>query len=135
MFTHVEAQGVLTATKELSNGQVAMVFATYSETLIGGMMYDVDFVIAEAIEDCAMWYVDLGEEGGNKLDYTSTGRCGLEGLMFALEAINELMNYYLFEAGDYIRVTPSDNKRESAYRRLLKYGFVKEGIDYVYTKQ
>ncbi len=57
-----------------------------------------------------------------------TGRCGLKGLSMAMSMIQEIM-----KGVRTITIVPSDDRRESAYRRLEKIGFHRTRIGtYVY---
>lgn len=118
--------------KVLKNGQVAMLFKTEESCVLypGKRLHYIDFVIEQDEATCLKWYKELHFPMG-EIDTATTGNAGLEGMLFALQTIQELMKHV--DKGDIFIVQPTDDRRNKAYRRLLKYGFRKEQNHYTYS--
>lgn len=87
---------------------------------------DVGFVIGKSRKECNDWYWKRLRNKRVK----ETGKCGLEGLLFAIRCLQWIEETY-DGLHIVIRVGFADDKRKSAYRRLLKYGYeYREGHGY-----
>lgn len=104
----------------LSNGQHCTFFVKYEECLNPEIeIVDVAFVVANSKRKCNNWWIKDGIGLGDKI----TGKCGLEALLFAIKCLDFIENLYKDQM-IVIRIMPTDEKRKSAYRRLLKRGYL-----------
>lgn len=111
---------------QLSNGQTAAIMFVAWD-------YDdrTDFYVAFAIADkkkqIKRWF---NEEGNGDLDCATTGKCGVEGLVWAFQeiekALEELPTYSRNRRANVI-VMASDSRRFRIYEHFLKrLGFKKQ---------
>lgn len=102
----------------LSNGQHLNIYIErlYTKTIDHLSEWHVSVIISNNRKEANLWYK-------NKKNVSSvTGRCGIEGLLKALEHIIYFKNNMM---GDALIVVEWDNpKKKRAYKRLLNYGFV-----------
>ena len=114
----------------LSNGQhIALYFELTKNVLFDdGYEYDSWYVgvrIDDSRRACNDWW--NRKRTKNRLD--STGRCGLEGLMWAKNQILKFVEEHAKEDFQKIVVGGEDERRLSAYRFLKRYGFEKGVFD------
>ena len=108
----------------LSNGQVASIYFRLDRNVrfSDGYYYDcwnVGFVVGDHKSLNNRWW-----SGRNKkYEGSSTGRCGLEALMWAKEQIFAFMSQRRSDVYQYMVIGHDDKRRGSAYRRLIKDGF------------
>ena len=108
----------------LSNGQIVSIYFTRkSARFDDGYDYDcwsVGVRVGARRRDNNDWY-----NGDAKYEeVVSTGRCGLEAMVFAKRAIVEFMQEERCSTVQKLIVSWEDEKRASAYRYLIKMGFV-----------
>lgn len=104
----------------LKNGQFLNVFFWRNQAIILGeniITWQVGVVISETRKQAKKWFLSPK----NPYDSKSTGRCGLEGIKRAAEIILDFRDS--MKINEMLFVGFEDFKRQSAYRRLKKYGF------------
>jgi hypothetical protein len=108
----------------LSNGQhIGMYFSKHPiEDEKKCFVWSVGLCIDKSRRKCNDWYRKYWKTNIIR----NTGRCGLEGLSQGLKWLKE--HQEKMQPGDYINIKWKDEKRHSAYRYLLRLGFV-EGND------
>lgn len=115
---------VLYRKKLLSNGQCAMFFASHYVDEYNFHGYYIAFAIANKFKTIRNWFRCKGNAGD--LDVTFTGRCGLEGLIWARQCVSDLMMYIDIDHRDdaQIVIGATTNKRFRVYQKyLMSYGF------------
>ena len=95
----------------MSNSQVATVFLT-EDCKYGVSFIEVSFYIGSSISAAKRWLKDEYNYKG----FPTTGKCGLEGLLFCKEVIYSLK-------GNNVLVAFPDDKRKNVYSRLSSLGF------------
>lgn len=120
--------------KELKNKQLVGVFKEEYISILypGKQIIHVDVVIADTKEECIHWYKQFSEVPLDEVDKQTTGDGSLEGLLYALSVVKEIQQN--LKDNEVLIAAPTDERRERAYRRLLKSGFRKSGGQYVYHK-
>ena len=104
----------------LSNGQHCAMYVNFNdeeaETIL---LLDIGFAVGNSRRQCNDWWSKNGKGLGEK----TTGRVGLEALLFASECLDFIESIY---AGEMyvIRVGYADERRRRAYKRLLKKGYI-----------
>lgn len=113
---------------KLSNGQSAMiVFDKYDRG--NTTYYFVTFGIANKKKILRKWFL---EDGSGNLSMECTGKCGVEGLLWAYNKIEEFIEEHksLSNEGTHnkkIVVVGADARRHRIYKHFLKrLGFVEE---------
>lgn len=117
---HVQDEEKRISTLYLDNGYMVDVYVLLDEYPDGMKFADIAVVVGQSSEEMHNTFDALV----NGVSF-STG----DGTMKALVAVkdyilNELIPSLRVEGFSYLKVTPVDEKRYRAYRRLLKYGFV-----------
>jgi hypothetical protein len=95
----------------MSNGQVAAIFL-YQE---GDVLFP-SFIVANSKTQCNKWAA-----GHSKLDSHSTGKCGMEALLWGKGVIVRVMA--VMPEGMHLMIWGADEKRHRAYRALCRIGF------------
>lgn len=103
--------------KILSNGQHAVIDFNWESSVlfVTDVAYDiwnVGFVIGDSEEECLTWLRDPGK------DLSQTGRCGLEGLLWAKQELMRFIEEH--SRPDYyqlLQVAWSDLKRKNVYKK------------------
>jgi len=109
----------------LSNGQVASLYfhLDRGRRFTDGYRYDcweVGFVVGDHRSLNNRWW-----KGRTKLyDGKSTGKCGLEALIWAKNAILAFMSRRESDVYQYMVVRHADERRGRVYKRLLREDFV-----------
>lgn len=111
--------------ERLSSGQhFNMYFKKYNsdrrkgEPLVHGV-WKVGLCVSETRREANDWW---NSSTGSRLERQSTGKAGLEALRRAAEYLVDFSRLLGFHSE--LQVNWSDDKRRSAYRRLLRYGFI-----------
>lgn len=73
------------------------------------------FAIANKKKVLRQW---LNSDGYGDLDMTTTGKCGVEGLLWAFKMVREFIGTHMYE-NDRIIVYGSDARRQKVYRHFL----------------
>lgn len=120
--------------KHLKSGQVAMFFKLEDSCVLypGKKLHYLDFVIGDDEDYCLNWYKELNDAAPGEVDTNVTGTGSIEGLLFALETVQELQKH--LTEGEVLIVQPTDEKRFRAYKRLLKYGFKQQRNHFTYSR-
>lgn len=111
--------------KRLSNGQTASIYFRLdrNQRFTDGYYYDcwyVAFVVGDHRSLNNRWWA-----GHSKLyDDKSTGRCGVEGLMWAKKELLAFMDARSSDVYQWVVLDPTDDRRGRAYSRLKKDGFL-----------
>lgn len=108
----------------LSNGQHAAIYFRLDRNVRfdDGYQYDcwyVGFMVGNKARQCNDWWND--RKNNNRL--VQTGRCGMEGLIWAKQQIVQFMASHKGEYIQYMVVGGMDDKRQHVYSRLTKIGF------------
>jgi len=101
-----------------------MFFATHFVDEYNFHEYYIAFAIANKFKTIRNWFDCKGNVGD--LDITFTGRCGLEGLIWARKCISDFMMYIDIDHRDdaQIVIGATTNKRFRVYQKyLMSYGF------------
>lgn len=111
--------------KKLSNGQTAIIAfnKNWMHEIGNGNDYSVAFAIANKKKVLKQW---IDGSGYGDLDMTTTGSCGVEGLLWAYEMIKYFIENRLYK-DDRIIVFGSDARRFRIYQHFLtrRLGFEK----------
>lgn len=102
---------------KLSNGQSAVICfdKNYRHEIGSGYDYAVAFAIANKKKVLRQW---LNSDGYGDLDMTTTGKCGVDGLLWAFKMVREFIGTHMYE-NDRIIVYGSDARRQKVYRHFL----------------
>lgn len=102
---------------KLSNGQSVVICfdKNYRHEIGSGYDYAVAFAIANKKKVLRQW---LNSDGYGDLDMTTTGKCGVEGLLWAFKMVREFIGTHMYE-NDRIIVYGSDARRQKVYRHFL----------------
>lgn len=102
---------------KLSNGQSAVICfdKNYRHEIGSGYDYAVAFAIANKKKVLRQW---LNSDGYGDLDMTTTGKCGVEGLLWAFKMVREFIDKHMYES-DRIIVYGSDARRQKVYKHFL----------------
>ena len=73
------------------------------------------FAIANKKKVLRQW---LNSDGYGDLDMTTTGKCGVEGLLWAFKMVREFIDKHMYES-DRIIVYGSDARRQKVYKHFL----------------
>ena len=113
---------------KLSNGQFCQIeFSEEYMPIDSRINYYVGFAIANKKKELNKWF----DGKDSSINCKTTGKCGLEGLLWAKECIKEFEEYIWeiyggYEGGIYIIVTGEDKRRYRVYERGLRdLGFEK----------
>ena len=81
---------------KLSNGQSAVICfdKNYRHEIGSGYDYAVAFAIANKKKVLRQW---LNSDGYGDLDMTTTGKCGVEGLLWAFKMVREFIGTHMYE--------------------------------------
>jgi hypothetical protein len=105
----------------LSNGQIASMYFTVTRNVRFADGYDYDcwsvgLRIGSKRRENNDWYND------DKVysNHTTTGTCGLEGLLWAKDVLSAFTDKYEQGVCQMLIIKGDDNRRHRAYRRLMK---------------
>jgi hypothetical protein len=117
--------------KTLSNGQIAKIFIKKEICQCKAdnrpIIWKIGFIIENSRKTCNNWY----SKGRVLKKVQQTGKCGLEGLLFAKnclilleDLLIRLNKYNKSKKKNFIVIYWSDEKRHKAYKRLLVNGYI-----------
>jgi hypothetical protein len=110
----------------LSNGQHAAMYVMV-ENPEGYYAHYVGLCIGNTKRQCNDWWQGRQNRRVRSVNLKSTGKCGIEGLVWALNQLLDLEKRLTacLKDGNFevIVIAAEDNKRASAYERLKKYGY------------
>ncbi|AQU79734.1 hypothetical protein [Planococcus faecalis] len=86
-------------------------------------VWNVAIIISNSRKQANDWFNHTSKQD----DELITGSCGLEGLKKSLDIIIQFRNQ--LKKNEYLFVRPSDDRRKSAYRRLVNYEFEELYLD------
>lgn len=123
--------------KTLSDGSIAAIYATLEYDPGNKEYYHyVGMAIGKSRRQCNDWFNDKANHRARGLNNRSTGKVGIEGLVWAASELTRLESNIRasLDKDEYgvIYIEAADEKRASAYRRLLKHGY--ECINGVFRK-
>ena len=129
MFKHIKDKdiNVYYSSKRLSNGQSVLILFDRVQT-DDSIEYYVGLAIAKNRKQAFNWYF----ENSSYLQGKETGKCGLEGLVFAkqqLELFEDFIkNNFHYGRKNVIMVGWEDNRRKNVYQKVLtKRGYTGKG--------
>jgi hypothetical protein len=112
----------------LPNGQVmSLYFQRHQCPKESFKIWTVGLYIGSSRKEANRWYTKKPKHKSNK----STGQCGLTGLRRALHYILEFVDQLGFN--EELQIRWQDEKRKSAYRYLIRYGF-QEAEDFYHMR-
>ena len=110
--------------KVLSNGQCAIFFVIRDRDDYGFTSFYIAFAIANKFKTIRKWF---HQEAYGDLDVTLTGRCGLEGLLWARKCIEDTEKLFFSEYGNYkarIVIEGTTSSRYRVYKKIpIVFGF------------
>lgn len=124
-FTYYKPDEAFYKIDKLSNGQTIGIFF-YRNDYNKRYMYYIYLVIANKKK--YIWQSVMGQR--DVVSFKETGRCGLEGLLWAKQQIIDFESSDHMHLGDMICVSWLDNRRRNAYiYGLTKIGYKVGHID------
>lgn len=115
---------------QLSNKQVCEL-RMYQYRAKDCTQFCVAFVVANKKKHIAAWFGDYG--GGTRVDMKTTGKAGIEPLMWCKEQLllfqKQIVRHYRKYERIKIVIYATDAKRFHAYRYMKRYGYV-EGVHF-----
>jgi hypothetical protein len=104
--------------QRLSNGQLLKVFISRRKGLNRVYQWHVGVFIGNSHKQANKWY----NHNSKRTKDQQTGNCGLEGLNTAMKIILNFVQ--ALQMNEELIVFWTDQKRQRAYKRLKKYGFI-----------
>lgn len=104
--------------KVLSNGQCAIFFVVRDRDDYGFTSFYIAFAIANKFKTIKKWF---RQEAYGDLDVTLTGRCGLEGLLWARKCVEDTEKLFFSEYGNSKARIVVEGTTSSRYRVYKKY--------------
>jgi hypothetical protein len=93
------------------------------EEFSDGYHYDcwyVGLAIGNTARQCNDWWSNKANKRARYIDLKTTGRCGLEGLMWAKQTLNTFMIGHKSLYTQQIVIDAADDQRKHVYSRLMK---------------